>query len=86
MTNIAQGVVKTKAGKSLHSIAEVLKEQAKCEACGCDNCLGYETIIDAKTGALLIRYYSTTDGTTTQVVKAFDEGLAEVKALYAARQ
>lgn len=74
------------SGERLEDYEAVMAEQAKCHACGCDTCLGYETIICATTGELLIRYYTgALGGPYTQVIEPFDTGLANVKALYRAR-
>lgn len=70
---------------NIPTLADGLSELAKCDACGCNSCYGYETILNAETGELLIRYYTGEAEPYTEVVKPFDEGLALVKALYAAR-
>ena len=59
---------------------------ADCTCGGQDCCLGYETIISATTGELLVRYYTGAEGGPyTEVIEPYDTGLANVKALYNAR-
>lgn len=73
---------------SIESLPDALKEQANCQPCGCDNCLGYTTHVNAETGELMIKWIS---GTGTQGdpfvenIDTYDDGLVTIKALYAAR-
>ena len=84
-----KGKNKVMGKDSIESFPAALKELAKCDACGCDDCLGYETIISATTGELLIRYYTGAEGGPyTENIYPFDDatnGIDAVKSLYAAR-
>ncbi|MCO6499669.1 MAG: hypothetical protein J5I47_04720 [Vicingus serpentipes] len=63
-----------------------MRELAGCNACGCDDCKGYETIIIASTGELAVRYYTGAQGGPyTEVIEPFDVGIANIQALYDAR-
>lgn len=86
--NFPQGYVKTGGGlgKSIKTLEEALEVQADCSCGGQNCCIGYETIISATTGELLIRYYTGAEGGPyTQVIEPYDTGIANVKALYKAR-
>lgn len=74
--------------KSVETLGEALKIKANCGPCGCDDCYGYETFINAEDGELMIRYYSGTSHPFTENVYKYDDptnGFAAVKALYLAR-
>lgn len=75
--------------KNVEDLNEALTEIAQCGPCGCDDCYGFETFINAETGELMIRYYTgTSHGNFTEHIELYDDetyGYAAVKALYLAR-
>lgn len=80
------GVNRTAGGRnSIETLKDAMAEQAKCGCAGQDCCYGYETMLHAETGDLLIRYYTGTTAAPVVVVEPFDIGLPKVKALYNAR-
>ena len=44
----------------INSFDEAQRELAQCDACGCDNILGYFTILDVETGDVGLLYYDST--------------------------
>lgn len=73
-------------GERIETYEDLQAEVAKCDCGGQDCCLGYETIISATTGELLMRYYTGPEGGPyVQVIEPFETGLTNVKALYRAR-
>lgn len=58
---IKSGFMHNGEGKGFTTLADALDEQAKCDACGCNKCYGYETITswNSTTGerTVLARYY-----------------------------
>lgn len=75
--------------KNVTDLQDALSKQADCGPCGCNDCYGYTTQINAETGELMMLWISGTGGEGDGFVlniDTYDAGLATVKALYAARQ
>lgn len=79
------GYITDNNNNPIESLEQALALIAECNCGGIDCCYCYETICNAETGALLIRYYIDGEDGPVEVVEEFETGLATVKALYAAR-
>lgn len=75
--------------KNVEDLQDALSKQGDCGPCGCNDCYGYTTQINAETGELMMLWITGTGGEGDGFVlniDTYDAGLAAVKALYAARQ
>ena len=76
---LKSGFVHDGKGKGFTTLADALDEQAKCDACGCNKCYGYETITswNSTTGerTILARYY--VDG--AQKIATIEAAATEIK-------
>lgn len=74
--------------KNVASLGEALSIKANCGPCGCDECYGHWTQINAETGDLMAMWISGTgtegDPFTVNIDK-YDDALVTLKALKAAR-
>lgn len=72
--------------RNIEDYSQLQAEQAKCNACGCDDCRCYETICNATTGELLVRYYTGPEGGPyTEVIEPYDVGIENINTLYSNR-
>lgn len=70
--------------ESVETIGEALNKKADCGPCGCDDCYGHRTWINAETGELMASWITGT-GPYTMNIDTYDNALPVLKALYAAR-
>jgi hypothetical protein len=72
----------------IETLQAALTAQADCGPCGCDNCYGFTTHINAETGELMMKWITGTGGEGDEFIENIDTyevGLAAVKVLKAAR-
>lgn len=72
-----------KGGKreNIDDLREALKVKADCGPCGCDDCYGHWTQIDAETGELMAMWIQ---GGVLQI-DTYDNAIPVLKQLYKAR-
>lgn len=80
-----KGKNKQTGSDNIDSLQQALSEQAKCSACGCDDCLCYETICAADTGELYVRYLIYNEGDYGVVIEPYEIGISHLKEYYASR-
>lgn len=77
---IKRGGVRENVG----DLGEALKIKADCGPCGCDDCYGHWTQINAETGELMAMWIDGT-GPYTLNIDLYDDAIVTLKALKAAR-
>lgn len=70
--------------QNIDTLQEALTAQASCGPCGCDDCYGHWTQLNAETGELMAMWITGT-GPYTVNVDLYDNALPILKALKAAR-
>jgi hypothetical protein len=72
--------------ENVSDLGEALKIQADCGPCGCDDCFGHWTQINAETGDLMAMWITGEAGGPYVInIDDYDDAIPVLKALKAAR-
>lgn len=71
--------------EKIEDFGEALKAKADCGPCGCDDCYGHWTQINAETGELMAMWITGTGEGVELVIDTYDNAIPILKALKAAR-
>lgn len=69
----------------VEDLGEALRIKADCGPCGCDDCYGHRTWVNAETGETMATWITGT-GPYTLNIDTYDNALPTLKALKAARE